>query len=86
MSPNCFTMWGMLFLMAFGGALAGPLIHGNVFGAIRAAFPADRATSDALHRRGQIDAEFSRCSAPDRAVCAGVIFRATAQVSANPVD
>jgi hypothetical protein len=62
MSQSDFTIWGMLVLMAFG-ALAGPLIYSNVFGAIRAAFSADRARCDALRRRGKIAAEFSRFGA-----------------------
>jgi hypothetical protein len=51
-----------------------------------AAFSADPARRAALRRRGEIAAEFSRFSEPDRAVCYRASFRATAQVSANPVD
>lgn len=72
MSQSYFTMWGMLFLMAFG-ALAGPLMHGNLLGSIRAAYPADQAKSYALHHCGEMDSDFSRFSAQDRETC----YRAT---------
>ena len=68
MPQSYFTMWGMLILMALG-AVAGPLIHGNVLGSIRAAYPSDQAKSDALHRCAAMDGEFSRFSEHDRDVC-----------------
>jgi len=68
MSQSYFTMWGMLALMTLG-ALAGPLIHGDVLGSIRAAYPADQAKRDALHRCGEMDSDFSRFSAHDRDLC-----------------
>jgi hypothetical protein len=68
MPQSYFTMWGMLILMALG-ALAEPLIHGNVLGSIRAAYPSDQAKSDALHHCGQMDNEFSRFSEHDRDIC-----------------
>jgi hypothetical protein len=63
-----FTMWGMLIIMALG-AVAGPLVHGNVLGSIRAAYPADVAKRDALHRCAAMDSDFSRFSEHDRDVC-----------------
>jgi hypothetical protein len=63
-----FTMWCMLILLALG-ALAGPLIHGNLLGSIRAAYPSDGAKSDALHRCAEMDHDFSRFSEQDRDVC-----------------
>jgi hypothetical protein len=74
MPQSYFTMWGMLILMALG-ALAGPLIHGNVLGTIRAAYPSDQAKSDALHRCGEIDGDFSRFSEHDRDTCYRAILR-----------
>jgi len=68
MPQSYFTMWGMLILMALG-ALAGPLIHGNLLGSIRAAYPSDQAKSDALHRCAEMDSEFSRFSEHDRGAC-----------------
>jgi hypothetical protein len=68
MSQSYFTMWSMLALMAFG-ALAGPLIHGNLLGSIRAAYPSDQAKRDALHRCGEMDNGFSRFTERDRDIC-----------------
>ena len=85
MPMNYFTMWGMLILMAFG-ALAGPLIHGNVLGSIRAAYPSDQAKSDALHRCGQMDSDFSRFSEHDRDICYRAMLRLTDQAAATAGD
>ena len=74
MPQSYFTMWGMLILMVLG-AVAGPLIHGNVIGAIRAAYPADEAKRDALHRCGAMDSQFSRFSEHDRDVCYRALLR-----------
>jgi hypothetical protein len=82
MPQSYFTMWATLFLLAFG-ALGGALIHGDVFGSIRAAYPADTARRDALHRCGQMDAEFSRFSEHDREVCYRAIMPVSAQVSSS---
>jgi hypothetical protein len=68
MPSNYFTMWSMLFIMALG-ALAGPLVHGNVLATIRAAYPADETERTALRNCGTWDAGFSRFSAQDRDVC-----------------
>jgi len=75
-------MWGMLIVMAFG-AVAGPLVHGNVLGSIHAAYPSDEAKRDALHRCGEMDAEFSRFSARDRDVCYRAVLRASDQASSH---
>jgi hypothetical protein len=74
MPASYFTMWVTLSLMAFG-ALAGPLIHGDVLGSVRAAYPSDEAKRDALHRCGQGDAEFSRFSEHDRDICFRAMLR-----------
>ena len=58
MSQPCSTMWGILIPMAFD-ALAGPLIHGNVVGSSRAAYPRVRAEGDALHCGGAMRGDFS---------------------------
>lgn len=68
MPQSYFTMWCMLALLALG-ALAGPLLHGNLLGSIRAAYPSDAARSDALHRCAAMDADFSRFSEQDRDTC-----------------
>ena len=68
MSSNYFLMWGMLAIMALG-AMADPLVHGNLFGTIRAAYPSDATKRDALARCGAIESDFSRFSARDRAAC-----------------
>ena len=68
MTQSYFTMWGMLVPMALG-AFGGPLIHGNLLGAIRAAYPSDEAKSEALRRCVAMDGDFSRFSAQDRDVC-----------------
>jgi len=83
MPSNYFTMWGMLILMAFG-AVGGPLIHGNVLGSIRAAYPADEVKRDALHRCGEMDADFSRFSQHDRDICYRAVLRATDAAALNP--
>jgi hypothetical protein len=74
MPSSYFTMWSMLIIMALG-AVAGPLIHGNVLGAVRAAYPSDDAERDALHRCGEMDAGFSRFSEHDRDLCYRVVLR-----------
>lgn len=38
MPSGTFMMWGMLTVMALG-AVAGPLVHGNFLGSLRAAYP-----------------------------------------------
>ena len=78
-------MWGMLILMAFG-AIAGPLIHGNVLGSIHAAYPADEARREALHRCGEMDAEFSRFSQSDRDVCYRAVLHAIGQAAPSRMD
>lgn len=83
MPQSYFTMWGMLILMAFG-ALAGPLIHGNLLGTIRAAYPHDEAKSDALHRCAAMDSDFSRFSEHDRDICYRAMLRATGEISTGP--
>jgi hypothetical protein len=85
MPANYFTMWGMLILMALGAA-AGPLIHGDVLGSIRAAYPANDAKRSALHRCGEMDAEFSRFSEQDRDTCYRAILRTINQVARNPTN
>lgn len=85
MSQSYFTMWGMLILMAFG-ALAGPLIHGNVFGSIRAAYPTDQAKRDALHRCGEMDSDFSRFSEHDRDICYRAVLRPVGPTAATASD
>jgi hypothetical protein len=85
MPANYFTMWGMLILMALG-AVAGPLIHGNVLGPIRAAYPADDAKRAALHHCGEMDTEFSRFSEQDRDVCYRAVLHVTSQAARNPTD
>jgi hypothetical protein len=75
-------MWAMLALMAFG-AFGGVLVHGNVLGSIRAAYPSDLGRRDALHRCGRMDAEFSRFSEHDRAV---VLPGDAARLSASLVN
>ena len=77
-------MWGMLILMTFG-AVAGPLVHGNLLGSIRAAYPSDEVRRDALHRCGEMDSEFSRFSAQDREVCYRAVLRASERNSASAV-
>jgi hypothetical protein len=83
MPMNYLTMWGMLILMAFG-AIGGALIHGNVLGSIRDAYPSDPAQRYALHHCGEMDAEFSRFSAGDRDACYRAVLPAAARVSSNP--
>ncbi|HWD60244.1 MAG TPA: hypothetical protein VG308_18305 [Stellaceae bacterium] len=75
MPQSYFTMWGMLAIMVFG-VIIGPLIHGNVLGAVRAAYPADEAKRDALHRCGKMDSDFSRFSEHDREVCYRAVMHA----------
>jgi hypothetical protein len=78
MPSNPFMMWGMLFVMALG-AVAGPLVHGNVLATIRAAYPADEVKRTALRHCGAMDAEFSRFSAQDRDVCYRAVLHGTAE-------
>jgi hypothetical protein len=78
MPQSYFTMWGMLAIMVFG-VIIGPLIHGNVLGSIGAAYPADQAKRDALHRCGEMDDDFSRFSEHDREVCYRAVLRASDQ-------
>jgi hypothetical protein len=78
MPSSYFTMWGMLIVMALGAA-AGPLIHGDVLGSIRAAYPADVARRDALHRCGEMDPDFSRFSEHERDVCYHALLHAGGQ-------
>jgi hypothetical protein len=84
MSSSYFTMWSMLFLMTLG-AVADPLIHGNVLGSVRAAYPSDEAKRDALRRCGEMDAEFSRFLQRDRDVCYQAVLRATGRNSSRIV-
>ncbi|HWB50307.1 MAG TPA: hypothetical protein VG651_14445 [Stellaceae bacterium] len=83
MPSNNFMMWGMLIIMALG-AVAGPLIHGNALTTIRAAYPAEGAKRDALHRCGEMDAGFSRFSAHDRDVCYRAMLHAAGDAASAP--
>jgi hypothetical protein len=77
-----FTMWGMLILMALGAG--GELMsQGNPLDWIHAAYPADDEHSDALHRCGETDAEFTRFSAQDREDCYRTVLRVTDHASSN---
>lgn len=80
MPSSPFMMWGMLLVMAFG-AVAGPLVHGNVWGTIHAAYPAEEAKRAALRYCSAIDAEFSRFSAQDRDLCYRAVLRGAAEPS-----
>lgn len=82
MPMNYVTMWGMLILMAFG-AVGGALIHGDVLGSIRAAYPSDPVQRYALHRCGEMDSGFSRFSAGDRDACYHAVMPAAAHVSSD---
>lgn len=84
MPSSHFQMWGMLLLMGFG-ALVGPLIHGDLMGSIRAAFPSDESKRSALHRCGEMDAEFSRFLQRDRDVCYRVLH-APRDMASAPID
>jgi hypothetical protein len=75
MPSSYFMMWSMLFVMALG-AVAGPLVHGNVLSTLRAAYPADETERTALRSCGTWDAGFSRFSAQDRDVCYRAVLRA----------
>ena len=68
MPPNHFMMWGMLIVMTLG-AVAGPMVHGNLLGQISAAYPTDITRREALARCDEMDSGFSRFSAQDREVC-----------------
>lgn len=83
MPMNYVTMWAMLGLMTFG-AVGGFLIHGDFIGSIRAAYPSDPVKREVLHRCGQMDAEFSRFSAPDREACYRAILPPPAQAAVKP--
>jgi hypothetical protein len=82
MPSSYFTMWGMLILMAFG-AFGGLIVHGDLLGAIRAAYPSESIKQEALRRCGQMDTGFSRFSAQDRDTCYRVVIPASARVSSN---
>lgn len=82
MPASHFTMWAMLTLMLFG-AVGGTLIHGNVLGSIRAAYPSDLVKREALHRCGEMNASFSRFSEQDRDNCYRAIIPASAQASSK---
>jgi hypothetical protein len=80
MPASYFTMWGLLILMVLG-AVGGLLVHGNVWGSIRDAYPADVTRRDALRRCGEMDAAFSRFSEDDRQNCYRTILPASATES-----
>lgn len=82
MPSGYFQMWGMLILLALG-VVIGPLIHGDVIGSIRAAYPSDEAKRAALHRCGEMDAEFSRFSQHDRDVCYRAVLHPPAAAAAD---
>ncbi len=84
MPQSYFTMWCMLILLALG-AVAGPLIHGNLLGSIRAAYPSDGAKSAALRRCAEMDRDFSRFSEHDRDICYRAL-RLNAQTAASNSD
>ena len=85
MPSSYFTMWAMLALMALG-AFGGVLVHGNVLGSFRAAYPSDLARRDALHRCAQMDAQFSRFSEHDREVCYRAMLPASARAASIPSE
>jgi hypothetical protein len=68
MSMSYVTMWGMLFLLMLG-ALGGGIIHGDIFGDLRDAYPSDPARREALNRCQGMMPEFSRFSGEDRETC-----------------
>jgi hypothetical protein len=82
MPTSYVTMWGMLILMGLGagGELA---THGNLFGLVREAYPADLIKRDALNRCGQMGADFSRFSQHDRETCYRAILPAAVRASSN---
>lgn len=80
MPTSYFTMWAMLGLMTFG-AIGGFLLHGNLIGTIRQAYPSDSIRQEALRRCSQMDAGFSRFSAEDRQNCYRAILPGSAQAS-----
>ena len=82
MPMNYVTMWGMLILMAFG-AVGGALIHGDLLGSIRGAYPSDPLQRHALQRCGEMDSGFSRFSAGDRNACYHAVLPAAADVSST---
>jgi hypothetical protein len=73
-------MWGMLIVMALG-AVGGPLLHGNVLGQVRAAYPSDEAKHEALARCAAMDADFSRFSPHDRDLCYRAVLHAADQAA-----
>jgi hypothetical protein len=78
MSPSYVAMWGLLILMALGAA--GELwSQGNPLDWIHAAYPSDQALSDALHRCGEMDSNFSRFSASDREDCYRTLLRVSSE-------
>jgi hypothetical protein len=84
MPSNYFTMWCMLILMALGAA-GEVWAHGDLLGSVRDAYPSEQVKRAALHRCGEMDAEFSRFSAHDRDTCYRAILPATARASSNAV-
>ena len=82
MRTSYFSMWVMLGIMTFG-AFGGMVMHGDVLGQVRAAFPSETLKQEALHRCGQMDAQFSRFSQHDRDTCYRAILPAAARVSSN---
>lgn len=82
MSTSYFSMWAMLILMAFG-AFGGLVIHGNLLGSIREAFPASTIKQEALQRCGRMDAQFSRFFAQDRETCYRAVLGASPQAASN---
>jgi hypothetical protein len=83
MPTSYFTMWGMLILMAFAAVGELAAHGGDVFGSVRAAYPADPIEREALTRCGQVGAKFSRFSQNDRDTCYRAILPAYARVSSN---
>jgi hypothetical protein len=80
MSYGYFTMWGTLIVMAFGVVLT-VIFSGSPIDLIQDAYPADVTHQDALHRCGQMDAEFSRFSQNDRENCYRVVLTISGQAS-----
>jgi hypothetical protein len=85
MPSNTVMMWGMLTIMVLG-VVAGPLIHGNVLGSLRAAYPADQTKPEALDRCGAMDADFSRFSQQDRDICDRAMPHAAGQMLPLPAS
>jgi hypothetical protein len=64
----------------------GPLIHNNVPGSLRAAYPADQTKREALDRCGAMDADFSRFSQQDRDVCYRALLHAAGRTLPVPAN